>query len=343
MTHRRSNDESTPQKSLKIEVSAATGAAVKPGADPSSAPGSSLSDVLPATEVRYRTLIEQIPATIYIAEYGASGKWYYVSPKIREVLGYAPEDFLANSSLWFGLLHPEDRARIVAAEEQASKSGGPFRHEYRMKDRRGTYRWFLDHGVSLPHESGRAPLVHGILYDIHERKMMEIALREGEERLSLALGGSGISLWDYDCVTGRVFMDDEWSAMLGGERKITLTTVREMQSRIHPDDREMVRLQVIQALKGKKDLYTEDHRVRDCHGNYIWIHSSGRVVERSPDGRAVRAIGTHRDISERQQREAALRESDSCSARRSPLPTWVRGDGTLPPIRLPGIPMNGSC
>ncbi len=309
MTHRPSNDESTSQGPQTIEVSASA-AAAKLGADTASRPGPPLSYLLPDTEVRYRTLIEQIPATIYIAEYGAEGRWYYLSPKIRDVLGYAPEDFLANSSLWFGLVHPEDRTRVAAAEEQASKNGGPFHHEYRLKDRRGTYRWFHDDGVSLPHEPGRAPLVHGILYDIHDRKMMEIALRESEERLSLALGGSGISLWDYDCVTGRIFMDDEWSAMLGGERKITLTTVRELQSLIHPDDRDMVRQQVIQALKGEKELYSEDHRVRNCHGNYVWVHSSGRVVERSPDGRAVRAIGTHRDISERQQREAALRESE---------------------------------
>lgn len=309
MTYRRSNDEPTPQKSLNTEVSAAAAAAM-PGADPSSLPGPPLSDILPATEVRYRTLIEQIPATIYIAEYGVSGKWYYVSPKIREVTGYVPEDFIASPALWFELIHPEDRPRVVAAEEEASQSGGPFHHEYRLKDRNGVYRWFHDDGVSLPHEPGKAPLVHGILYDIHERKMMEIALREGEERLSLALGGSGISLWDYDCVTGRVFMDDEWSAMLGGERKITLTTIRKMQSLIHPDDRDMVRQRVIQALKGKEEMYSEDHRVRNCHGNHIWIHSSGRVVERSADGRAMRAIGTHRDISERQQREAALRESE---------------------------------
>ncbi len=308
MTYTRSSDAGNTRKSLEAEGTASASAAAKAAGDRSVSEPS--PTVLPATEVRYRTLIEQIPATIYIAEYGSNGKWYYISPKIRETLGYAPEDFLANSSLWFDLLHPDDRARVVAAEEEAAKSGGPFQHEYRLKDRAGRYRWFHDDGVSLPHEPGAVCLVHGILYDIHERKMMEIALREGEERLSLALGGSGISLWDYDCVTGRVFMDDEWLAMLGGERKITLTTIREMEALIHPDDRERVRGEVIQSLKGKKDLYSEDHRVRNCHGDYVWIHSSGRVVERSADGRAVRAIGTHRDISERQQREAALRESE---------------------------------
>ena len=136
-------------------------------------------------------------------------------------------------------------------------------------------------------------------------------MRESEQRLGLALESSGLSLWDCDVASGAVYLDENWSAMLGGPRKPTRTTVPELLAITHPEDRERIFQDALRVLKGNAESYAEDHRVRDAGGNWAWIHSTGRVVERNAEGRAVRAIGTNANITERRRAEQALRESEA--------------------------------
>ena len=70
----------------------------------------------------YRRLVERLPAIIYTAEMGEHGRWRYVSPQLEEILGYSPEEWIANPDLWSELLHPDDRDR--ALEQESRKTIG---------------------------------------------------------------------------------------------------------------------------------------------------------------------------------------------------------------------------
>jgi two-component system cell cycle sensor histidine kinase/response regulator CckA len=281
----------------------------------STAVPSSPAPSLPDEEQRYRTLIEQLPAILYIAEYGAEGRCYFVSSKIRELLGFEPEDWLGDTRFWIAHVHPEDRPKALGEEEEAQKNARNFRSEYRLQHRNGSYRWFRDEGVPLITRPGGPPLLHGVLYDIHDSKLMEAAVRGSEERyrvvaqrLSLALESSALSLWDLNVATGEVFLDEQWSAMLGGPKAPTRTNVQELFAITHPDDRERTLREAMRTLRGETERYSTDHRVRNARGEWIWVHSTGKVIDRNADGRAVRAIGTNQNISDRREAQQKLQE-----------------------------------
>jgi diguanylate cyclase (GGDEF)-like protein/PAS domain S-box-containing protein len=125
----------------------------------------------------YRRLVERLPAIVYASEIGEHGRWRYVSPQIEEILGYSPEEWMADPGLWARQLHPDDRERALEQEtRKVAAAGGAAPIDYRMFTRDGGVVWILDEAVLEPDERG-TPVWHGVLYDITERKMAEQELR----------------------------------------------------------------------------------------------------------------------------------------------------------------------
>ena len=122
----------------------------------------------------YRRLVERLPAIVYSCELGERGRWRYVSPQIQDILGYSPEEWMADPGLWAQRLHPEDRERAVEQETRKASgegAGGP-PIDYRMLTRDGDIVWILDEAVLEPDGQG-TQVWHGVLYDITERKLAE--------------------------------------------------------------------------------------------------------------------------------------------------------------------------
>jgi diguanylate cyclase (GGDEF)-like protein/PAS domain S-box-containing protein len=125
----------------------------------------------------YRRLVERLPAIVYSCEMGEHGRWRYVSPQIELILGYSPDQWMADPGLWARQLHPDDRERALEQENRkaAGTSGGP-PIDYRMITRQGNVVWMLDEAVLEP-DAGGTLVWHGVLYDITERKSAEQELR----------------------------------------------------------------------------------------------------------------------------------------------------------------------
>ena len=128
-------------------------------------------------------------------------------------------------------------------------------------------------------------------------------LATSEQRLQLALDGSHLALWDWDVPRNRIYLDEQWQQILGGAAQSTATTVDELRSVVHPDDRRATTTSLIEALKGVRDRYDVEYRVRTRSGEWKWIHSLGKVVEHAADGHALRMTGTNADIDQRKQAE----------------------------------------
>jgi diguanylate cyclase (GGDEF)-like protein/PAS domain S-box-containing protein len=137
---------------------------------------------------------------------------------------------------------------------------------------------------------------------------------ESENRLRRALESSHLALWEYDVRTGDVTLSEAWSRMLGGDGAKTRTTVHALAALVPPEDRLRILASMVPALKGEKPSYAVEHRVRSLSGEPIWILCEGQVVERGPDGLALRAVGTNRDVTERKRAEAAQGETVSLLA-----------------------------
>ena len=125
----------------------------------------------------YRRLVERLPAIVYSCELGERGRWRYVSPQVEEILGYSPEEWMADPGLWAERLHPDDRERALEQEtrKSAREGGGP-PIDYRMITREGSVVWILDEAVLEPDVEG-TQVWHGVLYDITERKIAEQELK----------------------------------------------------------------------------------------------------------------------------------------------------------------------
>jgi PAS domain S-box-containing protein len=132
---------------------------------------------------KYRTLVEQIPAVVYLAEYGEQGDWLYISPQLERVLGYTPEEWLAHPHPMASFTHPDDIAVVREAEERSLSLGEPFRAEYRMQTKDGGWLWILDEATAVRDQNGRPFVLQGVMYDISERKRSEQELKEVLEKL----------------------------------------------------------------------------------------------------------------------------------------------------------------
>jgi PAS domain S-box-containing protein len=142
--------------------------------------------------------------------------------------------------------------------------------------------------------------------DIAKRTQVEESLRESELRWRFAVEGSGDGLWDWDVPTGKVFFSTRWKEMLGFSDAEIGNGLDEWSKRVHPDDLARTMATVQAHLEGTTPLYACEHRVACKDGSWKWILDRGLVITRDTDGKPLRAIGTHTDISARKLAETQL-------------------------------------
>ncbi len=132
-----------------------------------------LAEAGSTSEAKYRTLVETLPAIVYLGEYGDQGDWLYISPQLEHVLGYTPQEWLAHPGPMNTFTHPDDLPAAREAEERSLATGEPYRAEYRMQTKDGRWVWILDEASVVRDELGRPLFMQGIMYDITDRKRAE--------------------------------------------------------------------------------------------------------------------------------------------------------------------------
>ena len=146
-----------------------------------------------------------------------------------------------------------------------------------------------------------------IKIDITKRKEMELALKLSEERWHFALEASGQSVWDLNLASKTVFFSDQGKIMLGYSASEIENKTGEWAKHVHPDDLKPCLDNLNLYLDGQVDMYEQEYRMRCKDGNYIWVLDRGKIVEWTIDGKPLRVIGTHKDITDRKLREEQLR------------------------------------
>ena len=141
--------------------------------------------------------------------------------------------------------------------------------------------------------------------DVTERRRAEEALRQSEERYSLAVRGANDGLWDWDLKTDRIYFSPRWKQMLGYLEDEIADTVEEWFRRVHPDDINRLKAEIAAHLEVLAPHFENEHRMRHRDGSYMWMLSRALAV-RDPGGKAYRLVGSQTDITDRKLVEERL-------------------------------------
>jgi diguanylate cyclase (GGDEF)-like protein/PAS domain S-box-containing protein len=146
-------------------------------------PDQELAAATGSAELRYRLLVEQIPAVTYIADFKGDRPFLYVSPQAEELLGYPADQWIGGNSFWEGILHPDDRERVLAEEMRTLAVEESFEAEYRLIARDGRVVWIWERDMIVRDDQGEAVCTQGVLMDVTEAKHARLALSESESLL----------------------------------------------------------------------------------------------------------------------------------------------------------------
>jgi PAS domain S-box-containing protein len=153
------------------------------GADSSK---TSLGDELPKLDAKYRTLIEQLPAVVFMVSLDRGKGEAYVSPHIEETLGYSQEAWLEDPIRWYDRIHPDDKVRWSTEAAEMFITGKPLRSVYRVIARNGRAISFHCEVKMVHGQNGRPWFIHGVAFDVNDLKQAEEALQE-ERNFAAAL------------------------------------------------------------------------------------------------------------------------------------------------------------
>jgi PAS domain S-box-containing protein len=137
-----------------------------------------IGSALPGMEAKYRALVEQIPAVVFMAYLDEAVGEAYVSPQIEAVLGFTQEEWLQDPVRWYAQIHPDDKLRWSVEAADLFLSGKPLRSAYRVLSRDGRVIWFHCEAKMIRREDGRPWFIHGVGFDITDLKQTEEALEE---------------------------------------------------------------------------------------------------------------------------------------------------------------------
>jgi diguanylate cyclase (GGDEF)-like protein/PAS domain S-box-containing protein len=229
----------------------------------------------------------------------AAGRLVRWNASLAAAIGYAPGEMEGVHCADFVSLR--DRAAVASALREVLEQEREISLEVEIVDRAGNVRPYAVSGKPL-HHAGH-PYMVGVASDITLRKRAERQMARAKERLDLALSGSRLALWDWDLAADRVYFNESWSAMLGGEPRESTFAGVDVRGWVHASDREVFAVAMGNAVKGVSDGFDCEYRVADAHGDWIWIHARGKVTQRDAEGHATRMTGTSTNVTQRKEAE----------------------------------------
>jgi PAS domain S-box-containing protein len=256
--------------------------------------------VVAAADERRRDLIDRSPDGVVVLRHG---RIVFLNSTAARLVGASDPRHLLETS-FTDILHEESRAQIAERESRwlANQPSPPIDAQITRPD--GTVVDVEIAGARLGDDE-----LQIVVRDATGRIRAHQALRESEERLTLAFAGAQEGVWDWNLETGAVVYSSRWKQMLGYSDDDIEPHVRAWERLLHPDDLARAR-EVNEAVMRGGQEYELEVRLQHKDGHYVDVLSRGYPVRSGADEHVSRIVGTHLDLTERKRAEAVLRESE---------------------------------
>ncbi len=263
-----------------------------------------VEDALRATESRFREAIEAgfDGFVLFAPVIGARGE--LADARVSEINRQGREmvSMTDENPVGLGLKSRLSRAAWRVASRilrKVLKTGEPFTEEIQMSK-----SWFKPEWAEFQFfRVGEAVAL--TIRETTSRRQLLSALELSEERWQLSVAGSRDGVWDHDVATDHSYASAQWFEMLGLDPDVHNDPTAIFLPRMHPEDRPRFTQVYEQHINGETEIYQCEFRMRASNGRYRWINSRGKAT-RDADGRAVRVVGTHTDITARKRQERLL-------------------------------------
>jgi PAS domain S-box-containing protein len=209
------------------------------------------------------------------------------------------------------LVHKKDFEQTESIlKEITSRSEQNFSSEIRIKNKNGKWQWFsLSGKITDFFEDKKPKRILGLIKNIQNEKEFQIKLEESENRLKLAMESANQALIDWNIKEDKIYFSPEWFTMLGynpNDHEINYDFTVQIS---HPEDVHVATKKLESHVKGESELYNSEVRMKTKSGDWKWILTHGKIVDRDKNGKPLRAIGIQTDITRIKESEQKLIES----------------------------------
>ncbi len=233
----------------------------------------------------------------------------YWTEGVYRIFQTSPQEFTPGTALATAgrFLTPRSMALVSATYSDAVNQ--PATHDFELEaiTAKGQRIWIHAMGTAL-WKNGQLISRTTVVQNITDAKLAQVALLDAENRWKLALESTGDGVWDWHVPSGVEFYSKRLIEMYGFEDGEVASEAMELDHRTHPEDRAEMERARNAHFNGHTPTYFNEHRIRCKDGSWKWVLSRGMLISRDADGRPLRMIGTHTDITERKSAEALIRQ-----------------------------------
>jgi PAS domain S-box-containing protein len=259
---------------------------------------------LSESEELFRSLYENTAIGLYRTT--PDGRVLLANPALVKMLGYSSFTEFSSKNLEDEGFEPSyERKKFIDRIESEGVING-LESLWTRKD--GTHVYIRESARALRDANGRTVYYDGTVEDISERKHMEEALRNSEERFKLSMEATNDGLWDWNIATDEGYFSPAYYLMLGYDPGTFSAEGKAWKDLIHPEDRAHTIRANEECIEGVRESFEVEYRMKARTGEWRWILGRGKCIARDAGGRATRLVGTHVDITERKVTEQLVRD-----------------------------------